>query len=68
MGKKKERLCCECKSVLGKDHIALSKKLLGRNITQFYCIVCLAKFLECEESDLEIKIMEFKEQGCALFL
>ena len=68
MGKKKETLCCECKSVLVKDHIALSKKLLGRSIAQFYCISCLAKFLECEISDLEIKIMEFKEQGCTLFL
>jgi hypothetical protein len=68
MGKKKGTLCCECKSVLVKDYIALSKKILGRNISRFYCIDCLAKFLECEVSDLEIKIMEFKEQGCALFL
>jgi hypothetical protein len=68
MSKKKETLCCECKCLLVKDHIALSKKLLGRNITQFYCIGCLAEFLECDVCDLEIKIMEFKEQGCALFL
>jgi hypothetical protein len=67
MGKKKGYFCCECKSVLEKDHIALSKKLLGRSITRFYCITCLAKFLECEVNDLEIKIMEFKEQGCGLF-
>jgi len=68
MRKKKVIHCCECKNILIKDHIALSKKLLGRNIKQFYCIPCMAKFLECEENDLEIKIMEFKEQGCALFL
>jgi hypothetical protein len=68
MGKRKELFCCECKSRLDKDYIALSKKLLGRNISQLYCITCLAIFLECEVSDLEIKIMEFKEQGCALFL
>ena len=68
MGKRKETLCCECKSVLIKDYIALSMKLLGRTTTQFYCIACLSKFLECEVSDLEIKIMEFKEQGCTLFL
>jgi hypothetical protein len=67
MGKKNEAFCCECKIVLVKDHIALSKKLLGRNITRFYCISCLAKFLECELNDLETKIMEFKEQGCTLF-
>jgi hypothetical protein len=68
MGKKKGLFCCECKSGLDKDYIALSRKLLGRNTSQFYCITCLAKFLECEVNDLEIKIMEFKEQGCALFL
>ena len=68
MSKKKEILCCECKDILIKDHIALSKKLLGRSVTRFYCISCLAKYLECELSDLEVKIMEFKEQGCALFL
>jgi hypothetical protein len=68
MGKKKGLFCYECKSRLDKDYIALSKKLLGRNTSQFYCIACLAKFLECEQSDLEIKMMEFKEQGCALFL
>jgi len=68
MDKRKMILCCECKKILVKDHIALSKKLLGRNITQFYCISCMAKFLECEVNDLEIKIMEFKEQGCTLFL
>ena len=68
MSKKKGAYCVECKKVLMKEHIALSKKLLGRNITQFYCINCLAKYIECEVSDLEIKIMEFKEQGCVLFL
>ena len=68
MGNKKITLCNECKIVIIKDHIALSQKMLGRNITQFYCITCLAEYLECEIDDLEIKIMEFKEQGCALFL
>jgi hypothetical protein len=68
MGKKKTILCFECNSILAKDYIALSRKLLGRSITQFYCITCLAKYLECEVGDLEIKIMEFKEQGCSLFL
>ena len=68
MKKNKETLCCECGIAVPKDHIALSKKLLGRSITQFFCIACLAEHIECEVDDLEIKIMEFKEQGCALFL
>ena len=67
MSKKKRSFCCECKCMLIKDHIALSKKLLGRSTMKEYCINCLSEYLECEIGDLEIKIMEFKEQGCALF-
>ena len=60
--------CCECGKLINKNEIALSKKLLGREIVEFMCITCLADYLSCSVSDLEIKIMEFKEQGCALFL
>lgn len=53
---------------LVKDEIALCKKLLGIDTEDFYCIDCLSEYLECTRGDLEIKIQEFKEQGCALFL
>ena len=29
---------------------------------------CMAEYFGCEEQDLIIKIKEFKEQGCTLFL
>jgi hypothetical protein len=61
-------VCVDCSIPLIKDHIALSKKMLGRYIEKYYCIDCLAKLFECEKIDLEIKIQEFKEQGCSLFL
>lgn len=64
----KKVVCCECGVMLKKHEIALSKKLLGRQITEFVCISCLADDLACSVSDLEIKIQEFREQGCALFL
>ena len=60
--------CTDCGAALKKDAIALSKKMLGRAITSFYCIDCLAVTLDCEPEDLAVKIQEFKEQGCALFL
>lgn len=61
-------VCRVClKEHLSKDEIALCKKLLGREITTFYCLDCLADFLDCTVDDLLIKIEEFKEQGCALF-
>lgn len=60
--------CCECGKTLVKDEIALCKKLLDIDTEDFYCIACLSEYLECAKVDLEIKIQEFKEQGCTLFL
>lgn len=65
---RKKLECCECSKVLKKDEVALCKKLLGVDAEDFYCIDCLAAYLECSRGDLEIKIQEFKEQGCTLFL
>lgn len=62
------KTCVECRSSLKKDEVALSKKMLGLTITEFYCIDCLARNLDCDSDDLIIKIQEFKEQGCTLFL
>jgi biotin operon repressor len=64
----RRKVCCECNKSLKKDEIALSQKLLGREIEEFYCINCLADYLECSTVDLLSKIQEFKEQGCNLFL
>ena len=60
--------CKSCSDKIEKnDYTALNKKLLGRNIKEFFCLKCLADHLNCEEEDLKIKIEEFKEQGCNLF-
>ncbi len=66
--KRKLISCCECGKSIEKDEIALCKKLLDIETEDFYCIDCLSEYLECTKSDLEIKIQEFKEQGCTLFL
>ena len=63
-----KRLCIDCDKQINKDEVALSQKMLGRKIIEFYCVDCLAKSLDCEREDLFVKIMEFKEQGCTLFL
>lgn len=51
-----------------KDIIALNKKLLNPNGTEFLCLRCLCEFLECSEWDLYEKTVQFKEEGCTLFL
>ena len=66
--KRKKFECCECNKALKKNEVALCKKLLDVETEDFYCLDCLAEYLECTVSDLEIKIEEFKEQGCTLFL
>lgn len=60
--------CCECGKVLQKDEVALSKKLIDVDTNDFYCISCMAEYFGCDKEDLIIKINEFKEQGCTLFL
>ena len=60
--------CIVCGKELKKDWIALHRKLLDLNAKEYYCIVCLADNFNCEVEDLEVKIEEFKEQGCTLFL
>lgn len=64
----KKKTCCECGKALKKDEIALSQKLIDVDTEDFYCIPCMADYFGCAEDDLIIKIQEFKEQGCTLFL
>ena len=64
MSKKK---CKTCDRELQKDWISLHRKLLDINAKEYMCIYCLADTFGCEVEDLEIKIEEFKEEGCVLF-
>lgn len=60
--------CVSCfKENLDKDSIALNKKLLGKDIEGFYCLECLAEYLNTTVRELMDKIEEFKEEGCTLF-
>ncbi len=60
--------CVSCfKENLNKDTIALNKKLLGKDIERFYCLNCLAEYLNTTVEELMDKIEEFKEEGCTLF-
>lgn len=60
--------CVSCfKEDLDKDTIALNKKLLGKEIEHFYCMECLAEYLNTSTEELLEKIEQFKEDGCTLF-
>ena len=64
--KKIECVACGCKN-LSKNTIGINKKLLGTDISRFYCMDCLANYLDVTVDDLMDKIEEFKEEGCTLF-
>lgn len=60
--------CYVCgKTPLKKDEIGLTKKLINKKANYFYCIDCLAEYLEVTTEELEAKLAEFKEDGCSLF-
>lgn len=64
----KVKTCYVCgKNPLSKDEIGLTKKLLDKKSQIFYCIPCLADYLEVTPEELLAKIEEFKEEGCTLF-
>ena len=64
----KKTMCKLCfKTPLSKDEIGINKKLLGNNVDSFFCLNCLADYLECTEEELLDKISEFKDEGCTLF-
>ncbi len=64
----KRHVCVCCgKSPLEKNEVGICKKLLGEDVESFYCLDCLAEFLEVSTQDILDKIEEFKEEGCKLF-
>lgn len=60
--------CYYCKTTMSKDDKALCKKLLGKNIKQFFCRKHLAEVLDTDVETLNEKVEQFKEEGCTLFL
>lgn len=60
--------CKFCGVKLSKDEVGISKKLLRSEKKNYMCFICLSDYLDCSEDDLKLKIQEFKEQGCTLFI
>lgn len=61
------KVCYVCEKELSRNEIGLTKKLLDKKTNNFYCLACLAEYLEVTEEELLAKIEEFKEEGCTLF-
>lgn len=64
----KTKECSSCwKTPLSKDEVGICKKLLGEKTKTFFCIDCLASYLDTTVQELLEKIEEFKDEGCTLF-
>lgn len=59
--------CIKCDRELCGNDIGLTKKLINRGATDFFCIDCLAEKFDCSRELLEKKIKQFKSSGCTLF-
>lgn len=65
---RKKAFCHVCgKEPLTKNEIGLTKKLLNRDAKAFFCLSCLAEYLEVDEDYLREKVQDFKDEGCTLF-
>lgn len=64
----KKIICCVCGSSVSKIPKALSLKLLGKTHPSYYCLTCLANYLDITEAELLDKAEDFKREGCTLFL
>lgn len=59
--------CRKCGKELISDEIAITKKLINRGTSIYYCIDCLAESFDVKRENIEAKIQYFKEIGCTLF-
>lgn len=59
--------CLACGGHLTCYDTGLSRKLMGRETTEFRCIPCLAALLGTEQAALWRLIRFYQGQGCTLF-
>ncbi|NYE57520.1 biotin operon repressor [Carboxydothermus ferrireducens DSM 11255] len=64
---RKKNVCFNCGAIVVKDVISLHRKLFSNNVDRFFCLACLAEYLECTEEGLRELITNLKEQGCVYF-
>ncbi|MBP3693068.1 MAG: hypothetical protein J6J31_01355 [Thermoguttaceae bacterium] len=68
MKRNESHACRVCKKTpLTKNELGLTKKLIDPKAAEFFCLECLADYLEVTSEELLDKIEDFKQEGCKLF-
>lgn len=60
--------CMCCGKELSYNEIGAHRKFINRGSTQFLCRNCLAQKLDVTPEMIDLKIEQFKNQGCTLFV
>lgn len=63
-----ENTCCNCASPICKDEVAITKRLINRGTTEYYCAACLADVFGVTPEDIRQSIRRYKMMGCTLFM
>lgn len=59
--------CETCGRELTADEVGLSRKLVNRGTSVYWCLACLSKDFRVDEDALREMIERFREAGCTLF-
>lgn len=59
--------CCGCAVSIEKDEVAITKRLINRGTTSYYCRTCLADAFGVTTEDIDRCIQHYKRIGCTLF-
>ena len=63
-----EHSCAHCSKQICSDEVALSKKIISRMITHYFCLRCLAKAYRTTPDALQELIDYYHRTGeCTLF-
>ncbi len=61
-------VCAGCGRPVTRDETAVTRKLINRGTTTWFCVDCLARRFEVEPEDILERIAYFRRMGCTLFL
>ena len=62
-----EPKCADCQKTLTRDEIGMTRKLISRAATEFFCYDCLSAKFGCGVDRLKEMAEHYRREGCMLF-